>query len=98
MPWQLIEPAHLGFQVGFELFTICWRRHPPQGTLQIPVEIFIGISFRAIGRQEVEFDAMSIPRQPFLHRGAVVNPEIIHDQKNLSSGVFGRVCRRSDVS
>ena len=70
MLWPLLKSAHLELQVGFELFAVCRRWHPPQGPLQIPVEIFIGIAFRAIGRQEVQFDALGIASQPFLHRRA----------------------------
>ena len=36
MPGQLIESPHLNLQVGFQLFAICRRGHPPQCSFQIP--------------------------------------------------------------
>ena len=84
-----LEFAHVPDDLVFELVEIVRRGGGGYRRLQVAVEVFVGISFRAVGRQIEDFDLGGVFQQPGFDRGAVMHFEVVHDEQGSSANRVG---------
>ena len=83
-----LEFAHGPDDLVFTLVEIVHWGGGGHRSLQVAVEVFVWVAFRAVGRQIEDFDLGGGFQQPGFDRGAVMDFEIVHDEEDLACGVF----------
>jgi len=52
------------------------------------IEVFIGIVFRAVGRQGKEFNFLHMCFDPFTYLCCMMNSKVIDNQKDFAGSIF----------
>jgi hypothetical protein len=68
---------------------LSYRR--PTDSFHVTVEIFMRVQLRGIRGKVEHLDLIFMRIQPFFYRFAMMRSEVVHNQKDLPSGILGQL-------
>ena len=83
-----LEFAHVPDDLVFELVELVRRSGGGHRCLPIAVEIFVRVSFRAMGGQMKDFAPGGVLQEPDFDWGTVMHFEIVHDEEDLAGRIL----------
>src|SRR4051812_17999174 len=94
--WQSRELAHVADEVAFEFCPTACGRPRGDAPLDVAVDSFVQIEFRAVSGQVVYLDLGAVLRQPRLDGSGAMHRQPVHDQEHLAPGVADQALEEHD--
>ena len=90
------EAAHRTDQILFQMFLVHGWGLASQLRFQIPVQILVWVTLWTVGGKVKQSYAILVGLAPFLDRGAVVNSQVVDNEKDFLLRILDQALHEAD--